>query len=184
MESLTFKLVEDQSDGTADLAIVEKGLLSYNEVHLGQINYRKLAIVVKNTVMTLSEGWLAQLFAVGYMSSCYGWRTNTVIGASVPIATANRTMMNPMPRPIRQSLAAGHQIGRLLSSECLCAWCIRFTIPLYRFAGTDFDFELKGTRARTTVPRPGSVWIESCPLTSFSRSLMLVRPIPFAFKAS
>jgi len=72
MESLTFKLVEDQSDGTADLAIVEKGLLSYNEVHLGQINYRKLAIVVKNTVMTLSEGWLAQLFAVGYMSSVLG----------------------------------------------------------------------------------------------------------------
>jgi ribosomal protein S18 acetylase RimI-like enzyme len=30
------------------LAIVEKGLLSYNEVHLGQINYRKLAIAVKS----------------------------------------------------------------------------------------------------------------------------------------
>jgi ribosomal protein S18 acetylase RimI-like enzyme len=48
MESLVFKLIDEQSDGNTDLATVEKGLVSYNEVHLGPINYRKLAIVVKN----------------------------------------------------------------------------------------------------------------------------------------
>jgi ribosomal protein S18 acetylase RimI-like enzyme len=48
MESLAFRFIDEQSGGITDLAIVEKGLMSYNEVHLGQINYGKLGIVVKN----------------------------------------------------------------------------------------------------------------------------------------
>lgn len=42
----------------------------------------------------------------------------------------------------------------------------------------DFALGLRGTRARIFVPRFTFDSIESCPSTSFNRSLMLVRPSP------
>ena len=48
MESLAFNMIDEHSGAAEELATVEKGLMSYNQAHLGAINYRKLAIVVKN----------------------------------------------------------------------------------------------------------------------------------------
>jgi ribosomal protein S18 acetylase RimI-like enzyme len=48
MESLAFELLDAPNDATTDVTTVEKGLISYNKDHLGEINYQKLAIVVKS----------------------------------------------------------------------------------------------------------------------------------------
>jgi|RhiMetdeSRZDD1v2_1073273.scaffolds.fasta_scaffold18571_2 ribosomal protein S18 acetylase RimI-like enzyme len=70
MESLSFKLLDEQSD-LADSGAVEKGLLDYNEAHLGEINYQKLTIVVKNSRNDLIGGLVG--------SSLCGWvYVNTV----------------------------------------------------------------------------------------------------------
>jgi ribosomal protein S18 acetylase RimI-like enzyme len=64
MESLPFKLMDEQGDLT-DIAAVEKGLLDYNEAHLGEINYNKLTIVVKNSQNEIIGGLVG--------SSLCGW---------------------------------------------------------------------------------------------------------------